>query len=155
MANTTSIASTTACRGCAALIPLGPDSSFTIGGVEYCFRCLKSPMDAMIGSPTAYPCVVSGVALDPGMFPAALLGGEEAFEKYKNLFDMKKTEWTTPAANRVYCDCPVGMFVGAVTNPRDVGKDTFAGCGSCMQVYCMKCRGKTDESAASIRAHLH
>jgi hypothetical protein len=93
--------------------------------------------------------------LHPSMFPAPFFGGQEAFDKYSNLFDMKNEEWATPITLRLYCICPAGMFIGALESPLNRSETTFAGCGSCMQVWCMKCGRRTDESDASISAHRH
>lgn len=99
---------TQTCSVCASAIPFGPNTSFRVGPGDVCFPCLKGPMDLLTTTQASYPCIVNGVPLDPGMFPAVLFGGEEAYEKYKNLFDMKKTEWATPTTIRLYCNCPVG-----------------------------------------------
>lgn len=147
------------CHDCNAPLPIGPDSRFDIGGDDYCFPCLKTPMDALIASAAGFPCVVNGVSLDPGMLPSALFGGAVAYETYKNLFDMKKTEWATPLARRLYCNGRQPphprMFVGALTDFTTDHETTFAGCGICGRVRCMKCGGVTDESRDSIRDHLH
>jgi hypothetical protein len=146
---------TETCNGCASVIPFGPNTSFDIGGAEYCFECVKGTLDAPINSPAGFPCILNGVMLHPSMFPAPFFGGQANYGLYSNLFDMKNEEWAAPIALRVYCDCPAGQFVGALESSLNRQETTFAGCGSCMKVWCMKCATPTDESAASIRAHLH
>lgn len=155
MNTTGSFTTTETCSGCATVIPFGPNSSFNIGGGKYCFECVKSPMDASIATPAGHPCMLNGFPLHPSMFPAPFFGGQVDFAHYSNLFDMKNEEWATPIAIRLYCDCPVRMFVGARESSLNRRETTFAGCGSCMKVWCMKCAVPTDESEASLRAHLH
>ena len=154
-----SIANTTSwtCAACMNdfIIP-GADQSYVFGEDEYCFPCLKNRMDMLLASSAGHPCQIGGVTLDPGMFPAALFGGEEEFEKYKHRFNMKQTEWATPIEHRLYCHCEVGMFIGALVDHRTGNVFSFEGCGSCFQRYCMKCAEKVDEmSMDDIRAHRH
>ena len=101
------------CHVCADQLTFGPDSFFNLNGAEVCVRCIKDTLDAPIASQHGYPSVINGVLLHPAMFPAAFFGGQVAFERYRNLFDMKNAEWATPATLRLYCNCPVGMFLGA------------------------------------------
>jgi hypothetical protein len=154
MANTSDNTTTFTCSACMDDFSLDVESSYNISGNDYCFRCLKSRMDMMTTSSDGFPCEISGATLDPGMFPPALFGGEDACEKYKNIFNMKQMEWATLIEHRLYCDCPEGMYIGALTGNQITYETTFGGCGSCGQVYCMKCAGKTDESDASIISHL-
>jgi hypothetical protein len=143
------------CHVCANQLTFGPDSFFELNGADVCVRCIKDTLDAPIAGQLGYPAVINGVLLHPAMFPAPFFGGRVAFERYKNLFDMKNAEWATPATLRLYCNCPVGMFLGARESLQARGETTYAGCGACMQVYCMKCGAPTDESVASLRAHRH
>lgn len=142
------------CGACLGDFSPGTESSYNIGGNDYRFDCLKTRMDMMKTSSDGHPCEIGGATLDPGMFPAALFGGEGEYDKYKNVFNMKQMEWETPIEHRLYCDCPEGMYIGALTNNQDVRETTFGGCVSCGQVYCMECAGKTDESDEDIIAHL-
>jgi hypothetical protein len=55
---------------------LGTGSEHRIGKDDYCFACLKHRKDMVLEPSDGHRCQIGGTTLDPGMFPAALFGGE-------------------------------------------------------------------------------
>lgn len=143
MANATS--TTTTCGAC--LNVFAKTETHDFGGSRYCFPCLHDCMDLLIQSENGYPCTINGNELDPGMFTAHDFGGTEAHEKFKHRFDMKKQEWETPGELRLFCDCDKAMFIGSLVRDTTGHETTYPGCGSCFQLWCMKCASKIDETS--------
>jgi hypothetical protein len=47
------------CNGCATVFPFGLNTSFDIGGAEFCFTYSKNTMDASIAFPAAVPSLLA------------------------------------------------------------------------------------------------
>jgi len=77
--NTATTTTTTwTCAACMDQFAPDAESGHRIGEDDYCFPCLKKRMDMVLDSSDGHPCEIGGAMLDPGMFPAALFGGEQA-----------------------------------------------------------------------------
>lgn len=143
------------CDGCADSFSISGATRINYGNESYCAGCVKDRLDMAINSSTAYPVVLGGVQVHPSDARLApLFSNKTARDNYIGRFDIQAAEWETPAHLRMFCDCPVGMFVGALIRGPAGNEATIAGCGSCQQLHCLKCGKKTDYSDAKTIEHM-